>query len=293
MHEETTGSASGGEYPVLAWWADVDWITQVYEDPDEAERATWRAELWQEERHAGGDRVRSWSLAGYAGRQCGGIAFGRRGGSAVVQVTSSSAGEAFGVLAALGGRPSRLDLALTVDMPPGQFDPPGEAYRATLGQNGRGRRTDARTLIQNNSGGATCYVGSGSSEQRMRVYDKGAEEESAPPGQRWRWEVQARRVRARAHATMLAAAPHRQSAVASHVLGHIAHLGLRAPGCKMPCSHPCGVQPTSDAADTLRWLETGVRPAVERILRIYPRDTILQALGLAASAAANPSHHQQ
>lgn len=286
MFRNATPSASPPEYPVLAWWADVDWITQVYEDADEAERATWRAELWQEERHAAGDRVRSWSLAGFAGRQCGGIAYGRRGTSAVVQVTSQRAGEAFGVLTALGGRPSRLDLALTAETLPGQFDPPSEAYTAILGQNGRGRRTDARTLIQSTGGGATCYVGSGSSEQRLRVYDKGVEEESAPPGTRWRWEVQARRVRARAHATMLAAAPHRESAVASHVLGHLRHLGLRAPGCNSPCSHPCGVHTTPDAANTLRWLETGVAPAVERILRIYPRETILRALGLAAPAAS-------
>jgi hypothetical protein len=285
MQDKSTESAAAGEYPVVEWEADVDWLTQVYEASEQGERAAFRAELWQQARESAGDRRRSWGLAGFSGSSCGGVALGRRGGEIVVQVTSRAAGEHFEALTALGGRPSRLDLALTCILPAGQFHPPREAYTAPSRQSGKGRRTDARILMLTKGGGSTCYVGAASSEIRMRVYDKGAEEGSHPPGQRWRWEVQARRTRAVVRAQALAAAPLRQSAVASQVLGHVSALGLRAPGCNLEHSHHCGVHPTSDAADTLRWLERGVQPAVSRLLRHYDRATILEALGLAAPAA--------
>lgn len=293
MSSKGEASAGSAQYPVSEWCANVDWVTYVYPDVSSAERAIWRAEHWQQAEKARGNRVRPWSLASYRGSSCGGVAFGRMSGGGLVQVSSTRADAAFPILASLGGSPSRIDLALTCHLEPGVNSPALEAYHSTPDVKSVGRQVRAKTLIQSTGGGATCYVGSPTSEQRLRVYDKGAEEGSEAPGVKWRWELQLRRKRAVAYSDHVLAAPHRASAVASAVLGYVGRLGLRSPAIARPSSHVRGGPAVTDASNTMGWLVAGVRPAVARLLHIYPREIILQALGLAESLPVVSEVHSQ
>lgn len=287
-----TDGPSGGQYPVESWTAAVDWVTQVYDDAEQADRAEWRAESWIADERERGNRVQRFGLGGFVGQSAGGICVGRRGSSVLVQATSDRAQWAYSALRAIGGAPSRLDLALTVTTVSGAFAPPVDAYSGAAANRGRGRQTESRTLIQNKSGGLTCYVGSPKSEMRMRVYDKGAESGDCPPGERWRWEVQLRRERAKQYSTALGTAPPREAVVAGLVLSHCQRVGVPSPALgSIPPIVPT-VRQNTDAADSLEWLRKGVAPAVQRLLLFYPRDTVMAALGLAdGEKAPNGASH--
>jgi len=114
----------------------------------------------------------------------------------------------------------------------------------------------------------------------MRIYDKGAEEGSEAPGQKWRWELQLRRTRARAATAQLAAAPSRTSVVAGLVLGHIFTCGLRSPALGAAPLDLQAEKIDTDATDTMRWLSEGVRPAVDRLKGWYTKQELREALGL-------------
>lgn len=286
MQENIAGLAGEGQYPLVEWGADVDWLTWVYDRPEQGERARFRAEQWQETALHSGDKRKAWSLGGFSGSLVGNVAIGTRARETVVQCTSAAAGTHYGALSAIGGRPSRLDLAVTGVTEPQSIDPVTEAYRPTRPQLGRGRRTDSRTLIVNTAGGATCYVGAPSSEQRLRIYDKGAEDESSAPGIKWRWEVQCRRARAVGAAAILAVIPLRHRAVAGMVVGHCQRVGLVPPGVATAAHTFCGPARTNDSERTMMWLDSSVRPAIARCWPHYGLRAILDALGISRASLA-------
>jgi hypothetical protein len=275
-----TEGEAGTQYPVVGWTAGVDWLTQVYEVPEQADRAEWRAEQWIADERERGNRVLRFGLGGFAGQSAGGISVGRRGSSVLVQATSDRAQWAYSALRAIGGHPSRVDLHLTALTASRAFVPPVDAYNDAPASRGRGRRTESRTLIQNKAGGLTCYVGSPKSEMRMRIYDKGAESGDTPPGEKWRWEIQLRRQRASQYATALGPATPEEAAVAALVLAHCQRVGVRRPELGSVLPNPPAAPQSTDAADSLEWLRKGVSPAVQRLLLFYPRATVMAALGL-------------
>jgi DNA relaxase NicK len=140
-------------------------------------------------------------------------------------------------------------------------------------------------LIQGTDGGMTCYVGAPSSEYRIRVYDKGVESGKAPAGEKWRFEVQLRRVPARrAYSQIL------RSDDADSCIQAIVHEYCRAAGIVVP--HTEHQRPSSegdevlpaDAFITMHWLETQVRPSVLKLLKRVPVEQIKAALGLSELA---------
>ena len=259
----------------------IDWLTTVLTDGDAIDCARPRMRALQQEAERNGEYRKAWGTGGHRGTACGGIAWAEAKGSAIAQVSSQAAVGHADVLFSLGGRLSRLDLQLTVWVDPTGPNPALEAYGANP-KNGRsGRRVSHRTLIQGSDGGVTCYMGSPQSEHRMRLYDKGVEEQSAPAGELFRWELQSRRDWARTLGKTVEQPLSRQSAVACAVCAYSGKVGAPMPEASVPFTSINVAARVHDAAATLRWLKSSVSPAIRRLEDHYSRDQILKALGLA------------
>jgi len=278
------GSASAWELET----AGVDWITCVWSDEKSARRARFRWSLWQADACLRGNYQRPWSIGGHNGSEVGGVAWAERTGSAVGQVTSALADELFAGAVGLNGRPSRIDIQATFIIPKGAKSLAARAYRATVKDRSVGRPVTARTFICGTDGGATCYLGAASSEQRVRVYDKGVQEGTHPPGIRWRIEMQARRKVARAIASEVASSSDRGSTILSLLAGECARSGFVIPRCSPQRASTKADQRLPDTLQGMRWLESSVRPTVQRLAEHLPIEQLLDVLGL--SRDARPLH---
>ena len=285
---EINGEGRVQAVKVSSFWtlesAGIDWITIHLADTANNERARARVALWQLREQSEGNYVKGWSLAGYNGSQCGGVAYGERRGQGVVQVTSAKARKyATGILA-LGGRVSRIDLEATFIARRATTQPADEAYRGQAESGRVGRKTIMRTAFRSTDGGATTYVGAPSSESRMRVYDKGVEEKTHPQGMRWRWEIQSRRIHARSLAARLILPDVRGDTIPRILKGFCTKNGVPFPAGFDGMSTAFDSRPKSDVLDTMHWLQVGVQPALARLAAHVDIGHVLRTLGVFEAA---------
>lgn len=126
----------------------------------------------------------------YSGRGLGHFAWGESNGSeqmgVIVQASGEFAGHYVGRFLLPVSRFSRVDLAVDAEVDTPRLNIAKEYYD-WLGTIGYGR---TYSIIQNNLGGQTFYLGSRQSDQFGRVYDKGVETGKMGPGLMWRYEVE-------------------------------------------------------------------------------------------------------
>lgn len=184
---------------------------------------------------------------------------------------------------------SRLDLQVTGRLDDASVDLGARAYSlAQLAASRRGKAPQV-TRIQQAGEHTTTYVGSVSSEIRLRLYDKTQESRGEWPAESWRYEVQLRDDHAQAVALRLAALAPFDATIQKAVWGYYTERGIT------PVYDPAETdwvdrRPvlTTDADRRLRWLAWQVRPAVEW-LRLHRSDQeILSALGLLSSSPGGP-----
>lgn len=284
MDRNGNENAVSGEGPGVPEGVAVDWFTTVLTDASARDKARFRTQLWQQAEQRYGNYPTPFSLAGHTGISCGGLSYGDSRRSTVIQVSGGAARRLYGAVAALGGRPSRVDLQGTYRLGVAALNPALQAYGGGRASRRVGRSTTARTLIQGTDGGFTCYVGSASSEVRLRVYDKGVESGTCAPGILWRWELQARREHARALCSGLDAADNPADFIDSALRGHCLKVGVEYPSTFGVSVHIYDISRTSsNAIDTLHWLDTSVRPCISRLLQYCGSGPILAALGLLES----------
>lgn len=161
----------------------VDWITATTFDTRIS--LYWQeifASVIAENSYVG---TKPWSFHGYTGWHCPGAMFGYRSydEGAILIITSDRADKYWGYVARGEASVTRLDLAVTVELPAQVIGLPMAHYSAA-GEGGIRKNT----VITNKKGGQTFYIGSRSSIQYGRVYDKGAEQ-GKDPGWRYRYEV--------------------------------------------------------------------------------------------------------
>jgi DNA relaxase NicK len=139
------------------------------------------------------------------------------------------------------------------------------------------------TLMEDLRGGATCYVGTRTSEQFARIYNKDAESGAKEYERVWRYEVQLKNKLAVKLAEQVASATYTSS---NHALVFVkqwlSHRGVSTPWKAdaelLPL--PKTSKPDTQIEAKLDWLRTQVRPALRVLLKYGLRDAILEALGL-------------
>jgi Replication initiation factor len=147
---------------------------------------------------------------------------------------------------------------------------------------GAARQRNA-TLIEDLKGGATCYVGTRTSEQFGRIYNKAAESGEAQYDRVWRFEVQLKNKLARKLCEQLATNTYKPEAHAvMFVKQWLRHRGVQTPWkaeAELLPLPKLSKDPTENE-QKLAWLRSQVRPAIRSLLKYGLRDAILEALGL-------------
>lgn len=139
----------------------------------------------------GGYKIEPRRLLGYEGHSAGNCFIGENEHGSFAQFTGEKANDVFSQVYSPNCKVSRLDVQLTAkydEMPSGIAK---EAYASAIRANEdlpTGRRRKCYIIV-GSDGGDTAYIGSPSSEQRGRIYNKEIQSELVAYTRCWRYEV--------------------------------------------------------------------------------------------------------
>jgi hypothetical protein len=270
--------------------AGIDWITWVApRDGQEGRLERLGARLVESQRERGAN-VKPLRIEGYAGIQAGQCAYGFRKDSAYLRTSGSLAESQWSSIASCGGHPTRVDVQTTflLSQPHNGFGSRVWRERTAQASHRRGRPL-TRSVSQANTGLWCGTVGTRTSRSFLRVYDKGIESGSHPRGQRWRIELEAKKDLARILFAELQASPN-----ATQWCLDCCQRACNQNLCTWPAAKNESLSPIpamaprelAEVAATLKWLESIVRPSVERLVPHVGVDALLRVLGLDAYAEA-------
>jgi replication initiation factor len=259
----------------------VDWITATAKRNVSRETIAERAHAHLNDSLALGEGVQMWSSFGYDGWQTKGIRWGRRRQDDLIQASSETANMWWPFIVANASNVSRIDLAVTVKFVDHQIALVSENWQAI--QNIAGDLPIIRnyTIISSLFGGDTLYVGSRSSQQFGRLYDKGLESKEPAFQNCHRWEVEFKKPLAHLVASETASADHRDEYILGRVKGWFEE---RLIDCPWESSSRIGAiqilrKRTTDEK-ALDWLSRAVSPTVARLIERGKAKDVLIALGI-------------
>lgn len=265
----------------------VDWLT-VTAKPDGSAERLW--DVGVQLLDAGkleGEHATRWHSHGYRGWHLSGCSFGQRPDGVVVILSSVKAAQNWQHAVAAAENCTRLDICSDL-----YFTSPvprlaHKAYVQSSHTRTSNGRPPGRRLIVSGDGGSTFYTGSRASQRMGRLYDKGVESKTLPPGRWWRWEIEFKAESANALLDALVRAPDREYFCAATVASFFRKRCAVAPTWSPDVEiHNLSPDPTSDEA-ALEWLARGVRPTVARLLKRLPQERITFSLGLPPSRAVS------
>jgi len=253
----------------------VDWLTITTKDIIKRRGLYNRASLAIQDIRAEGNDVDTWKWQGYSGLATRGMKWGTRADTDIVILSGDVANARWPEMLALAENATRVDLAVTVLLNDALPDFAWDIYRTVATPLNTKVRCKKFSIVKNNDGGETLYVGSRASDQVGRLYDKGRENPkplNLKKGLLWRYEVEFKGKRAQKIATQLLA----QSRVPLKVGNGIAHTVQEWFFCRgIPSllvvgdGSPLVTSVTAALSDddvVLRWLSTQVRPSVKRLV---------------------------
>jgi DNA relaxase NicK len=225
------------------------------------------------------------SLLGFDGISAGNNFVGVNHERVYLQLSSHHADEYIAVIDREDLHYSRIDVQATVWFTVEQTNIAKEAFNELSNRGERVPRPGNRSfrIIIGSDGGDTCYVGSPSSRQQARIYNKARQTEKAHYAGAWRHEIVLRDTLAGAYAIL------RRSPTFNSPDGHLAYVynwfAERALCYDYLSDHGRLVLPKrksqpSDVDTKLRWLERQVKPAIEFLTERGFRDSVITALGL-------------
>jgi hypothetical protein len=273
----------------------VDWITHIGESRKDIELMESLAVDIMREDTDNGSKARPFTFMGYRGWRTARTALGWHSGKALMQGTGNSAGTIATRLRASGGRTTRLDVQATVTLSQSRADFVTSSLKLRRDIPPSLRRSPPRRGQSSDSSGLRIgTVGPRTAPRYLRVYDKGVEKGDAPPGIKWRLELEAKQ--------SLGEMLWRDFQTTEDVPGWCyasLEAQWRLSGCSwlLPrCSHqhcpPRAVREgPSDAVRIAAWLRTTVAPTIPRYLTVYSPAELVEVLGLTSLLSPIPSNH--
>ena len=152
-------------------------------------------DLFERIRSARGDdrplyACKTFRALGYEGQQADHVAWGRRGDGGMLQMAGHVAQEFGPLVMASVGRVTRVDLQTTVEFFEQNLDIPASVVEQLSLFSGDREKQVYYARITNSLMGQTVYVNRRTSDQFGRIYDKGVQADTQPPGFVWRYEVE-------------------------------------------------------------------------------------------------------
>jgi hypothetical protein len=270
--------------------AAVDWITCSAATPD-AQKELWnqgRRLLYQAEFE--GEQPTRWHAHGYEGWQARSIALGARPDGTSLRLSGSQASYEWKHAVCAAENVSRLDLAVDC-----QTDPPVTSLSRDIYRDARhvtpvNGRPPSRSLIVNGNGGSTAYIGARASEQFGRVYDKGVQSNSAPPGTWWRWELELKGRAAWSVASQLNRIDDPGVMICATVASWFHKRTLHTYTTSLGSGTLVGSRNPTALEQKLLWLARGVRPTVQFLVERVGLERVLFALGLPPQSAVERAY---
>jgi len=180
---------------------------------------------------------------------------------------------------------SRLDLQITTQLA-SMDDTIGEQHYASasahdqdLPQN-RQRNIDRYT---SKGGGYTLYIGSSSSDKRLRVYNKQAQTEDIYYTRCWRYEMVYRNHHSdKLYRLVVSKGDTPEQFILSTVVNATTERGVSILGLEHIAVEPLDmpVKVPTDVERKMKWLETQVKPTIKKLSDLGYGDQVAQALGL-------------
>lgn len=261
--------------------AGMDWITATRAQTD-LDNPLWQfASHVQRDLTDAGCVFRAWAWSGYVGYSSDHMAAGVRQDGTYLRLSSDVAAIYWQRAVTASQNVSRVDLQVTVELERPRINLAAVEYALAVE---RASALDARrkiALIKAHPAGQTLYIGSRQSDTFLRLYDKGAENGSDTSGKTWRYEVEYKNDRAREVSNMLNrhSSPHDGITALVHAeftkRGTTPLFDRKIPAPTLSLSR---IDPTTERQ--LIWLNTQVRPVIEKLLAAGERDRTIAALGL-------------
>lgn len=272
---------------VIAVRAGVDWISCTLD------RDAPLCQAWVKSCHdalldiaAEGHQIGDFGINGYRGVMVGGSFIGQREDGFFCQFSGRHADVYLGIIMRDDIHVSRIDLAVTVQfrvMPTSL----GATSFAMAVEADRGLASSRRRKLwymSGSDGGYTCYIGSPSSDQRGRMYNKEVQSGIPEYERTWRYETVYRNARAMAIAeTLRENAIDDRYAICSFLVGK----WYKSRGVRVPWETtadyavlPQIAEKPSDATKKLAWLAKQVKPAVLWLIEHGYGGEVKNALGM-------------
>lgn len=270
----------------MVTFASVDWLTVTAQAGTSRVVLARKGQDAMQNALAAGLRTREWHFMGYHGWQAPHMRVGERADSTIVMLSGEGAACYWREFAGEGDNITRIDLAVTCELD--QSDPRVVlrhwATIAPMGEMNKDWKW-AASLIQNNAGGQTLYIGSRTSSACGRIYDKGLESgDGMERGALWRWEVELKKPIAKPITRALyeaASTDYIPQIISGYVYDWFEYHKCAPlfPKSENVLLYEVEAIATTDES-SLHWLSTQVKPTVGRLIGNGRLDDTLKALGL-------------
>jgi DNA relaxase NicK len=259
----------------------IDWITLSFTDQKRGQIALTKASLLFQQEHSAGDDKHTWNLFGYEGFRCGGIRFGTRYDSALIQLSGPLAQQHWNEFLPLSTNCSRLDLQVTARYDLESSSIIARHYKTAVRGYRKTSGSKKVTLLRSTDGSSTIYIGSRLSERFGRVYQKDRESRLEHYQNSVRYELELKGKTAVTIATQLSTGGSPGDASAQLVTNWFndASIYYLLPEHDRD-SFIRVSRKRRDASSRLEWLTTDVRPAVKNLLERGYYNEVMIALGL-------------
>jgi hypothetical protein len=266
-----------------------DYLTATVRPGSNAVTLRSRAAAWLQSRVSDGYTDKPWVWQGYVGRVVDGLTYGDRDTDTIIRLSGPLAAKHANTCQTWADNVSRIDVQVTIQ----DSDLTRDWARSCFHLAQKDKRIQSgmtrSSLTVNTPSGATCYLGSRSSDRMLRCYDKSAESEGVYPPGTWRFEVEYKRGRALNVARQLGCSMFKPWLVAEVVQKAFADYGIAipVPPIQSGWRDTSPREPTNDER-RLEWLRTSIRPLITSLAERYDWLTLIDAIGLGDAAANAP-----
>lgn len=236
--------------------------------------------------------MRPWGMAGYVGQKVGGLEYGHRHDGLCVRLVGPTAQRWWHVFGKLATNCSRIDLQRTA-----LFDEP---YAKTVHRFHRQMRRywlkrkqfPEPKEIRGANGAESVYSGDRTSETYLRLYHRGSKRGFENCVGHIRFEAELKGDRARLTLRELLSNRQDKNYLVSQVQGYFEKRGASLRWFENSPSTIVCPRPLSDLEKSLRWLDTAVRPTVERLIALNREEDVFRALGFIKDGPHGPNNSE-
>lgn len=277
-----------GDSLTRQWTAGIDWLTYIGRDEKATRRMEDAARSIVADYGDVTDDVKPFKLLRYTGWRTPALRLGKSGRSCLVQISGQVSAEAWTRLVSCGGQPTRLDVQASFLLPVSLPSFYKRFFSLSTKSTPSSRSSSPLRNLQRGSRGLVLgTVGDRTKARYGRVYDKGVEQKSHPPGHFWRVELEAKQALARNLWRDLQGTTDVQQWAYDSLSEQWKLLG-----CCWPLSASTrGVRGVSayeprelEAQRSFHWMRRSVAPVVQRLLRKYSAHDLRRLLDLEASS---------